>query len=411
MSPLGAYLSWFVALAFFAGQFVVRLTPGLVLPQILEKFQVSAGDYGILSAMYYYGYALGQIPVAIGLNRLGPRRMIGGGALLCGVSLCCFTLTTSWGLALLSRFCIGLASAVGFLGTSRVITLCFPKERYSRLVGYSFTVGLSGAVYGGKPVALLMEIWGWQSVLYVLAGGCLSLGFLAWFLLPNLRAGAADQGSMRESFAAILGSRGMLVLGLANLLMVGPLEGFADVWGVSFLAALRHTERGVAAGMTSLIFVGMLCGGPILAWLADRSRRPLAITVGCGLGMAALFVGILGMGEGLSEGILRLLMLVVGILCCYQVLIFSIGAELVEAAHLDLAVAFLNCVNMLGGSFFHSIIGLVLDRVGGPPGLDGGISVSAYIKALSVIPAASALGAILLFLAASGSILRPRVGS
>ena len=84
-----------------------------------------------------------------------------------------------------------------------------------------------------------------------------------------------------------------------------------------------------------------------------------------------------------------------GVMCCYQVLIFTIGSQNSKPAVLSLTLAFLNCINMLGGAFFHGIIGLSMDFFSNRLVKDGLYSVDVYQKALLVIPFCSVLGSIL----------------
>ncbi len=51
------WLMWALAVFFFAYQFVVRLTPGLVMPKLMQKFQIDAASFGLFAAIYYFGYA------------------------------------------------------------------------------------------------------------------------------------------------------------------------------------------------------------------------------------------------------------------------------------------------------------------------------------------------------------------
>src|SRR5260221_14323241 len=180
-----SYAMWLVPLAFFTYQFILRLWPSLMMQQIMQQFAIDATGFGFLAAIYYYGYSGAQVPIAILLDRYGPRYIVFGCALICGFATLIFIYTNNWYLALLGRLLIGVGSAVGFLGTSKVISQWFPKNRYARMVGYSFTIGLLGAIYGGKPMTLLIQGLGWQKVSLILAFVSLSLGLLAYVLLRN----------------------------------------------------------------------------------------------------------------------------------------------------------------------------------------------------------------------------------
>jgi hypothetical protein len=74
------------------------------------------------------------------------------------------------------------------------------------------------------------------------------------------------------------------------------------------------------------------------------------------------------------------------------------------------AVAFLNCINMLGGSFFHTIIGCTMDYF-----WTGGLSpektkvydLITYKYAISVVPISAVVGSVIVYIL---SITRKRRG-
>lgn len=200
---------------------------------------------------------------------------------------------------------------------------------------------------------------------------------------------------MSKDLLTLVKNRNLWALALGNLLMVGTLEGFADVWGVSYLMTARDISKVSAAEITSFVFVGMIFGGPLLAWLADQFKAYYACTAWAGAGMAAIFLVMLFFQAYLSHEVLCLMMFCAGLLCCYQVLIFALGTKTVAPALASLAVAFLNMINMLGGSFFHTVIGSLMDLFWAGH-MEGTIRIyhsSCYTYALLAIPMAAILGA------------------
>ncbi len=389
------WIMWSLPLAFFGFQFILRLFPGLIMPEFLAKYHISATDFGLFASLYYLGYAGMQIPMALLLDKYGPRAVISLSAILCGAAVWMMLIFDSWPIALLSRFLIGVGSVVGFLGTSKVISLWFPKARYARLVGLTFSFGLLGALYGGRPVSILIEQMGWEQMLGILGGVAVLLGVLNFSLVRNKTETQEKAEPIFVALKKIFTHKSLLILAVANFLMVGALEGFADVWGVPFLMAARSLSKVDAASITSCIFVGMLFGGPILAYFSEKYKAHYTVTMICGLLMAALMTAVLLFNQSLPQSSLMLIMFGVGILCCYQVIVFAIGAELVPPHLLSVTIAFLNCINMLGGSFFHSSIGRLMDFFEQGTMIDGVkvYSVEAYTYTLALIPLASLLGA------------------
>lgn len=389
---------WLFPLAFFGFQFVLRLFPGLIVQEFFDKYQINATDFGIFASLYYLGYAGMQIPMALLLDKYGPRTVIGFSAILCGLAAWMLVVFNSWPIALLSRFLIGVGSVVGFLGTSKVISQWFKKERYARLVGLTFSFGLLGAIYGGRPVSLMIKQMGWEKVISILGLAAILIGLLVFCFVRNKTETKTIQEPFIYSLKTLLTHKSLVILAFANLLMVGSLEGFADVWGVPYLMAARGLTKIEASGITSFIFVGMLFGGPILAFFAEKFKAHYDVTMVCGVLMSMLLTILLMFNAFLPQILVIFIMFTIGLLCCYQVIIFAIGAELVPSYQISITVAFLNCINMLGGSFFHSAIGRLMDYFQQVVLSDTNTyALETYTYTLAIIPIASLLGAILVW--------------
>jgi predicted MFS family arabinose efflux permease len=356
------YLMWGFPMIFFAFQFILRIWPSQVMQPIMQQFQIDASSFGMLASSYYWGYAGAQIPIAILLNKFGAKKVVFLCALVCGIATVVFANTNIWWLAMLSRFVVGATSAAGFLGVSQTICEWFDSSDYARMVGLSFSFGLLGAVYGGKPVALLIEQFEGISVAYALGGFSILLAFLIIIFFKDRRTNNTQNKSSFSDLRVLFNYPTVWVLGIANLLMVGTLEGFADVWGVNFLTTAIQVTKSDAAGLISFIFVGMLFGGPILAKFAKHIGE-YNVIIYSGLCMAAVFAALLLTKAG-DYKLIAVLFLISGIFCCYQVLIFAVGKNMVIANHQNVVIALLNALNMLGGSFFHSSIGI---SMGNPP--------------------------------------------
>ena len=409
------FFMWSFPLVFFTYQFILRLWPGLMMHQIMEQFSIDATGFGCIAAFYYYGYAGAQIPVAFLLDRFPARYVVCAFAVLCGISTLIFTYSSSFYLACLSRFFIGAGSAVGFLGVSKVVSEWFPQRDYSRMIGYSFTIGLLGAIYGGKPISLLTETYPWRTVATVVGVLAIVVGFATLVVLrpkvKDLQQHIETTTFKLTDFKKLLSSPTLWLLAVANLLMVGALEGFSDVWGVPYLVTAFSISKSDAAQLISFVFFGMLFGGPLLAMCSKKFGNYTVIAF-CGFWMALAFTLLL-LSSVYHWWLLALLFFGVGIMCCYQVIVFAAGSELVKPHYLGITVAFLNCINMLGGSFFHTLIGVSIDHSWTGELSSDGVKLyglPAYKTALMLIPICASLGAVIIcflrYKAKKSSLLR-----
>lgn len=131
--------------------------------------------------------------------------------------------------------------------------------------------------------------------------------------------------------------------------------------GPQYLSIAMEMSKSQASLITSFIFLGMIIGAPLLSLIADKTGKHMALTGLCGVAMAASLGTLLLKPEWFSIMVLQGLMLCIGFFSGYQALAFAIGKDLVSRSLGNIVIAILNSINMLGGSFFHSTIGMVMD--------------------------------------------------
>lgn len=383
---------WFMALLFFAYQFILRQWPSLTMTHIMDHFSVNAVDFGIFSGMYYVGYAGFQIPAALLLYK-SPRLLMTTCMALSAGSMILMITTQDWWIAVLARSLMGMGSAVGFLGVSHIISVCFKPQYYTRMVALSFTFGLMGAIYGGEPVGLFIKNYGVFETGLIIGGFGIVIAMAAGILI-KIKPSHHDSITW-ASLSFLMRDKKILLLGLGSLLMVGPLEGFADAWGAHFLSLTFNLDKAHAAGIISFIFMGMLFGGPLLAFMSEK-WGPFYVIMMCGFVLAVLFSFLLYGHGPMTLVVLKILLLGVGILCCYQVMVFTLIHHMVPKEKLGMAIAFVNAINMLGGTFFHNLIGgcMIMGNYMSTHSAQNSLSF-----ALGVIPLCSLLGvAVILWL-------------
>lgn len=167
-------------------------------------------------------------------------------------------------------------------------------------------------------------------------------------------------------------------------LMVGPLEGFADVWGAVFLKQVYGFEGTFAASLASMMFVGMCFGAPLLSWIADKVGSYLGTIIGAGAVMAACFAALL-MWQW-PAWILSFSFIAIGIACAYQILAIYKASTYVRIEVAGLTTAVANMIIMTFGYAFHTAIGGIVNALGGPG------STAALVYGTAVIPAALTVG-------------------
>lgn len=377
-----AWMVWVVASVFYAYQYILRVMPNIMLDDIMQQFNISAATFGQFSGFYYLGYSLMHIPVGIMLDRYGPRKVMTGCILLTVAGLMPLLFATYWVYPIVGRLLIGIGSSAAILGVFKIVRMTFSEAQFARCLSLSVTIGLLGAIYGGGPVSYMRECFGYFSVLQGMAVGGIILAAIAYWIVPD--STCAPRGAVMANIKQVLGNKRVIWACVSAGLMVGPLEGFADVWGCVFLKRVYGMEQAVAASLPSMIFVGMCFGAPVLSFIGEKTGSFVATIIGAGAVMSVCFALLLSL-KMIPEAISACFVLV-GIASAYQILAIYKASTYVpdEVAGLTTAVA--NMIIMIFGYAFHSIIGFVVNSMGGLE------SSFALVMGVAVIPVALVMG-------------------
>lgn len=380
---VAAWAVWLIGAIFYAYQYVLRVMPNIMLPDIMTQFQIDAAIFGQFSGIYYLGYALMHLPIGIMLDRYGPRRIMTICILLTSIGLLPILLSTNWIHALLGRALIGIGSSAAILGTFKIIRMKFEEQHFTRMLSFAVTIGLLGAIYGGAPVNYLCQTFGYQMVVKAMTITGVIFALFTFFLVPEIEK-TTQKSSLKADLKTVLGNPFLILFCVCAGLMVGPLEGFADVWGTEFFKKVYNMDSTIAASLPSMTYFGMCCG-PLLSLIAEKTKSYIGTIIGAGLVMTAGFLWMLLSGQ-IAPAVIGGLLFVVGICCAYQIVAIYKASTYVPENVSGLTTAVANMIIMIFGYVFHAAIGKVVSVTGGIN------SAHAFTYGISVIPIATLLG-------------------
>lgn len=357
-----AWIVWVIVSVFYAYQYILRVMPNIMLDDIMAQFGISAGIFGQFSGVYYIGYSLMHMPIGIMLDRYGPKKVISSCILLSVAGILPLLFAEHWIYPVAGRLLLGIGSSAAILGVFKIIRMTFDERQFPRMLSLSVTIGLMGAIYGGGPVAYMRELFGYQSVIEIFAVGGLLLAAFTYWIVPDIKA--EGERPVISDIKEVLSNGRVVWSCIFAGLMVGPLEGFADVWGTVFLKQVYGFEGSLASGIPSMIFVGMCFGAPLLSLVADKVGSYLKTIIGAGIVMGVCFASML-MWQ-LSSWAISFNFVLVGICCAYQILAIYKASTYVREQVAGLTTAIANMIIMVFGYGFHTAMGGIITLMGGP---------------------------------------------
>ena len=414
-----AWLLWSLANLFFAFQFILRLSAGVLREDIIKKFGIDAASFGTLAGYYYLGYAGSQIPLGLMLDRFSFRLITALAIFAAAIGSLTFT-SDNWNMVLFGRFLIGAGSGVAFLAITKVIKTYFDEKHQSMLIGLSFSFGLTGAVFGTTPMLIIFKHFGYDNTFNMLAIVCILISILMLIfgrLDPTPNDGFSDKPDLSKDNKNSYSNKSkdsillqilrlffnpkLLIVAISGGLMVGSLEGFTDVWALPYFEQVFGMSKIDSANITSFVYIGMCFGGPILAVCAKAINSERWVIFFTGTFTILVFL-LLFYVPHISFIPACALMFFMGILCCYQVLVFSIVHHFVSASNAGLAIAITQCINMSFGHIFHQSIGNSIQAVWTGELMQSGAPFygrEVFMISLAVVPIACLIGQIGLVIA------------
>ena len=357
--PIQAWLVCISAALFFLYEFVQMSMFNAISTQLLKTFQISAGQYGNLSATYFYVDVFFLIPAGLILDRFSTRKVILLAMFLCVASTFVFAHATSLSLAMLARAVTGIGSAFCLLSCLKLASRWFPPRRMALATGVIVTMAMLGGMIAQTPFALLADAIGWrQAVLINTSIGALMLVIII-IVVKDYPPGYMSSSNNSENFPVSLRFWHSLLVcmrnkqnwlaGLYTSLINLPIFLLGQTWGTLYLIQARNLTHAQANNVTAMIFLGTIIGSPIFGWLSDKiglRRRPMLI--GGSLSLATILI--LLFTNNLTYPALILIFLMLGFFTSSQVLGYPVVAESNATNNTGTALGIASVIIMLGGT-------------------------------------------------------------
>ena len=365
------WLILLLAAGFFFAEYFARVAPSVMVPQLMQAFNVNALSLGALSAFFYYAYVAMQLPVGTLMDRYGPRRLLSIMAGICGIACLLFAKTHSLWMADLARFLMGFSAAFAFVGALKIARTWFSPKRFGFLAGLTQALGMVGAAVGEGPVSYLVAAYGWRQTMVMIGLFLLLLALLIAILVRDKNTEDLDITKDRkknpektpilQSLRIVLKNPQTWINGLIVGCLYAPTAAFAELWGSSYIHAVYGLKVEIAATGVGLIFIGWAIASPLAGLLSDKIGKRKPIIIGS-LILSLIFMGLVLYLPHLSKLELFILLFCyglsnVGVATCY-----AVACEMTDAKVAATSMSFANMASVIIGALFQPLIGFLLDH-------------------------------------------------
>ncbi|MGD9920475.1 MAG: nitrate/nitrite transporter [Pseudorhodoplanes sp.] len=283
-----------VFLPFAAGfylSYLFRNINAVIAGPLTAELGLDAGQFGLLTSVYFLTFAAAQLPVGILLDRYGPRRVQSSLFVVAACGAALFALSESFLPLVLSRALIGLGVAAALAAGLKAIVLWFPKERLPLANGWMIMLGALGAVTATTPVEALLASIGWRELFLFLAAITAACALTIYLVVPD--APSAEPAVNKETvpgLRTVFTDRRFWRLAPLSATSIGTAWALQGLWAAAWLTDVERFDRALLVRHLLVMAVALCLGALLIGWAADRLRnRGISLRTLLG-SLAALFI-------------------------------------------------------------------------------------------------------------------------
>lgn len=270
--------------------FVVRYGTAVVLPGLRADFGADEAALGVLSAAYFWPYALTQPIAGLLADFWGPRRSVALFLAGAAAGTLLFALAPIYPLAIVGRALGGAGVGIVYVCGISAVGLWFKPERFGTASGLYAATGTLGGLVAARPLAALVEVMGWRGAFALMAAALLITAVVAFLAIPESPRVPGQLGFRQAigGFRWALRLPNVWLTGAYTFIILGILSSMQGLWTVPFLTEVYGLESGGAATVLEAWSIGLLVGIPFWGTLTDRLTRSRKWTIEASILLHAL---------------------------------------------------------------------------------------------------------------------------
>lgn len=391
-----------LASLFYVYEFYLRVMPSAMTDDLMRSFNTDAGGLGLITSLFFFGYAPMQIPAGLLYDRYGPRALLTVSVFFCGASALVFGITDNFYIACAARWVIGFTSAFSFIGALLLASRWYPAKYYALIAGLVQFMGSMGAIAGEAPIAMIVEEIGWRPTAIWSALGGLILAVLLGLVIRDAPQDPINVAKHTlnikrydnewDRIKRVLGSKKTWAVAVCAFSTWTPISIFPGLWGVPFIMKLYGTTSTVATQAMIAAWLGTAIGSPLAGWWSNRinSRNIPLIS----LAILNLVTSIAVIYLPLSWPMMITMLFLFGCAAGAQTVTFGVIQDIHPPAVAGTAVGFNNMAVIAGGVIMLPFVGYILDACWDGTVLNGihQYTLENYRMALLMVPICGIMG-------------------
>jgi predicted MFS family arabinose efflux permease len=357
---------------FFISQFY-RVSNAVIAPLLIQDLSLDTEGLGLMSASFFYAFALTQIPISLFLDKLGPRNLMTALSAIGILGAVIFSWADSLSLGVAGRVLLGAGMACNLMGTFKLLTLWFSPRKFATLMGIVMAIGTVGNMVATTPLVILVDNIGWRAGFQLIAAINLFVTLVFYVVVCDPPASSPNgqnpgvSSSLNDVFSNILlllKRKDYWFISFSTLVRYGVYAAFQALWAGPFLMEVMGYTAITAGNLILLLNFGMILGSPCWGALSDRLFRTRKWIVIAGLiGVALTIIVLMAIPAAMHPAVLALLFFCFGFFNATGLLMYPHIKEMMAPEMAGVAMTGINFFNMIGPAVFLQGLGSLMQAL------------------------------------------------
>jgi len=375
---LTLYQRWiFFLLSFtYILSFFYRTSTAVIAPDLMNSFKIGANGLGLLSGVFFYAFAIIQLPLGPALDWVGPKWTVTGLMLLAAIGALIFAVAPSFSYAILGRCLIGIGMASILMGSLKIFTLHFDSSKFATLTGIIVTLGYLGSICATTPLAFLVSHIGWRGSFISIAILNAILSIFIFFSVKDqpLKGVGRKKDDVKvyddrtnrkidplSSSLILLKSKSFWAMSVLEFVRYGSFASIQGLWGGPFLMDGYGLSREFTSILLMMISIGYVLGSPWVGFLSEKIFQSRKKVVLWGVILYSLTILFFLMPFSSTPNIiLFLIFLLIGLFNVCSIIVMAHNKELFPIEMSGTALSTVNFFRFAGVAFYQQMMGYLI---------------------------------------------------
>ena len=354
---------FFMACLLFVLSQFYRASIAVITPNLISDLGLDISGLSLISASFFYAFAIIQIPISMYLDAIGPRIAMTVLSLLGVAGALVFACGNSIGALVAGRLLLGAGMACNLMGALKLITLWFGPLRFATMSALVLSFGTLGNMTAATPLVFMVQSIGWRMTFMVFSGINLLLTLMFFVVVRDRpqdpgygeipQAVSTDLRKILANILNLIREKDYWIISLATFCRYGIFAAVQALWAGPYLMTVIGISPVATGNMLLLMGVGLIMGSPVCGWFSDSLFKTRKGVIIAGLSGMSLVLAVLAcLPQSANLTVLSVLFFGFGIFTSAGQIVFAHIKERMPVQYAGTAMTGVNFFTMVGVAVF-----------------------------------------------------------